>query len=54
MGHVEKGKEMPALRFYNVMWIGWDGDVAYRKGLGKVGKTAWDALGAAIIDITLG
>ncbi|KAF2002859.1 HET-domain-containing protein [Amniculicola lignicola CBS 123094] len=42
------------LAFYNVLWIGWDGDTAYRKGLGKVGKRAWDALGAKEVTITLG
>jgi hypothetical protein len=54
MGHVEMEMGMQALGYYNVLWIGWNGDVAYRKGVGKVGKRAWDALNAAIVDTTLG
>jgi hypothetical protein len=40
--------------FYNVMWIGWEGDVAYRRGLGTVDKTHWDALQAEVITFKLG
>jgi len=40
--------------FYNVMWIGWDDDVAYRKGLGKVGKEAWSSLQPALTSFKLG
>jgi hypothetical protein len=53
-GHVETETERQALGFYNVLWIGWNGDIAYRKGLGKVGKRAWEALDAATSNITLG
>jgi hypothetical protein len=41
-------------KFYNVMCIGWDGDVAYRRGLGLVQKAAWDALGAKSMTFKLG
>ena len=42
------------LEFYNVMWIEWKGGVAYRKGLGKVIKEAWDRQATEWIDLTLG
>ena len=40
--------------FYNAMWIGWDEDVACRKGLGKVGKEAWSCLRPSLTSIKLG
>jgi hypothetical protein len=40
--------------FYNVMWIGWDGGIAHRKGLGKVGKEAWNSLQPVVINFKLG
>jgi hypothetical protein len=40
--------------FYNVMCIEWDGDTAYRSGLGMVLKTAWDALETKTITFKLG
>jgi hypothetical protein len=40
--------------FYNVMWLEWEGDIAYRKALGVVGKKDWDALGAEVTTIKLG
>jgi hypothetical protein len=36
------------------MCIEWNGDVAYRIGLGRVGKEAWDALKTDSIDVVLG
>lgn len=29
---------------YNVLWIEWEGDIAYREDVGVVSKDAWDAL----------
>jgi hypothetical protein len=40
--------------YYHVMWIEWNGNVAYRKGLGKVSSTAWEAQDREWIDLTLG
>lgn len=40
--------------FYNVLWIEWDGDVAYRKALGVVGEKEWDALGVEVKMIKFG
>ncbi|KAF2739957.1 HET-domain-containing protein [Polyplosphaeria fusca] len=44
----------PELRFYNVMALSWTGGVAVRLGIGKVGKKAWDALGAEVRTFSLG
>ncbi|KIM97023.1 hypothetical protein OIDMADRAFT_169797 [Oidiodendron maius Zn] len=40
--------------FYNVMWIGWNEDVACRKGLGKVGKEAWSCMQPSLTSFKLG
>ena len=40
--------------FYNVLWIEWVDGIAYRKALGRVEKTAWDAAATKIISVTLG
>ncbi|KAF2120630.1 heterokaryon incompatibility protein-domain-containing protein [Lophiotrema nucula] len=39
---------------YNVLWVMKEGDVAYREGIGKVGKSAWDRLGPEMIAVDLG
>ena len=40
--------------FYNVLWIEWKEGVAYRKGLGRVIKEAWERQATEWIDLTLG
>ena len=40
--------------FYNVMWIEWKEGIAYRKGLGRVSKEAWERQATEWIDLTLG
>jgi hypothetical protein len=40
--------------YYNVMCIGWEGDTAYRRGLGMVLKSCWDELEAETVTIKLG
>ena len=40
--------------FYNVLWIEWKDGVAYRKGLGRVVKEAWESQATEWIDLTLG
>ena len=40
--------------FYNVMWVGWDGGVAYRKGVGRVLASYWDEQQPAEVQVTLG
>jgi len=41
-------------KFYNVMCVGWEGDVAYRRGIGLVQKDAWDCLGTESVTFKLG
>lgn len=42
------------VRFYFVLWIEWEGDIAYRRGLGRVEEEAWEALDLEEIDLMLG
>lgn len=41
-------------RCYDVLWIEWEGDIAYRKAIGQVWKEEWDAADTEEIDIRLG
>lgn len=54
LGRLSKEDQDPSLQFYNVMCIGWEADVAYRRGVGVVAKRAWDELGAKTITFKLG
>lgn len=40
--------------FYNVLWVEWTGDVAYRKACGRVERSVWESLDREIVSITLG
>ena len=40
--------------FYFVLWIEWISNIAYRRGLGRVMKAAWEAQGLDDIDLMLG
>jgi len=40
--------------FYYVLWIGWEDCVAYRKGLGRILKSAWDSENTDEIELVLG
>lgn len=40
--------------FYHVLWIGWEGNVAVRRGLGIVLQAAWDSLETETANIHLG
>ena len=40
--------------FYHVLWIEWQGDIAYRRGLGRVVQTVWDGLPKDEVEILLG
>ena len=42
------------MAFYNVLWVKADGDAIYRRGLGTVGKEAWDRLKPTIVAVKLG
>ena len=39
---------------YNVLWIEWVDGIAYRRGIGRVHKEAWDQQELEWIDLTLG
>ena len=41
-------------QFYHVLWIEWQDNIAYRKGLGRVVKKVWDDLPKDEIDLYLG
>lgn len=41
-------------RFYIVLWIEWEQDIAYRRGIGRVKSEAWEAHGLESIDLILG
>lgn len=46
----------PLLReeHYNVLWLEWQGGIAYRKAVGQVKKGAWESLAKQRIDLVLG
>jgi hypothetical protein len=41
-------------RFVNVLWVEWEGNVAYRKALGRVEGQIWRDVAQERIDVTLG
>ncbi|GAP92903.1 putative heterokaryon incompatibility protein [Rosellinia necatrix] len=47
-------KSLAKYEFYNVLSIGWEQGVAYRKAAGRVWKEAWERLDTSRVDITLG
>lgn len=40
--------------FYHVLWIEWQGGIAYRKGLGRIFQEVWDDLSKDEVEIHLG
>ena len=40
--------------FYHVLWIEWQGNIAYRKGLGRLVQKVWDDLPKDEVEIFLG
>jgi hypothetical protein len=55
--HVEerlKGSPGEKYEYYNVLWVEWKDGIAYRKGLGRVMKSAWEAQDLEWIDLVLG
>jgi len=43
-----------SFEFYHVMWIEREGQLAYRKGLGRVLREVWEAQDRELIDLMLG
>lgn len=50
----ERPRSGDCYNFYHVLWIEWQDNVAYRKGLGRVVKKVWDDLPKDEIDLHLG
>lgn len=40
----ERPRSGPIYEFYNVLWISWDGNIAYRRGAGRVVRESWEAM----------
>lgn len=40
----QRPRSGPFYEFYNVLWIFWDGNIAYRKGVGRVVGESWEAM----------
>jgi hypothetical protein len=40
--------------FYNVLWVVWVDGIAYRRGVGRVKRVAWEALARRDIELILG
>ena len=40
--------------FYHVLWIEWDGGIAYRRGLGRVAQSVWADLPKDDVEVLLG
>jgi hypothetical protein len=57
LGEVKNG-ECPFLlrspEMVNVMWIEWDGTVAFRKAIGRVEKSIWIEVATEVKDVTIG
>ena len=49
-----KGLEGSKYEFYNVLWAEWKDGIAYRKGCGRVMKSAWEDEEREWIDLVLG
>ncbi|KAK4655812.1 hypothetical protein QC762_305700 [Podospora pseudocomata] len=52
--HPERPKGAPWYQFYWVMWVEWRGDIAYRRGLGRVVKSIWEAQDRKKMHLMLG
>jgi hypothetical protein len=52
--HEERPKSAERYEFYNVLWIEWKDGIAYRKGVGRVEKSMWEAQPLEWIQVTLG
>lgn len=52
--HEERPKDEPFYQFYNVLWITWEGGIAYRKALGRVRKEVWERQSLEVVNFVLG
>ncbi|UZP42875.1 hypothetical protein NXS19_010691 [Fusarium pseudograminearum] len=49
-----KSRELEGYEFYNVLFIELNDGIAYRQGIGRVDKTAWEGESRQVIDLVLG
>lgn len=40
--------------FYNILWVEWINGVAYRRGVGRVIRTAWESMEKKDVELILG
>ena len=52
--HRERPEAAEKYEFYNVLWVEWLNGIAYRKAIGRVMKSAWEAQDLEWVDLTLG
>jgi Heterokaryon incompatibility protein (HET) len=52
--HPSRPREGEFYEYYNVLWIEWEGKIAYRKALGRIWKDTWERDAGEEIKITLG
>ena len=52
--HPERPRETAKYEFYNVLCVEWEDGVAYRKGVGRVHKEAWERQDVEWIDLMMG
>jgi hypothetical protein len=59
---ISKGFDIPEPRepvaemytFYNVLWVRWEGQVAFRRAVGRVKREVWEELERTDVDLVLG
>jgi len=54
LGKCQADEQEVPYDFYNVMWVEWDAGVAYRKAVGRVMASYWDACRPEEVQIVLG
>ncbi len=47
----ERPRSGDCYRFYHVLWIEWQGTVAYRRGLGRVSQKVWDDVSKEEVEV---
>ncbi|KAK0741827.1 heterokaryon incompatibility protein-domain-containing protein [Apiosordaria backusii] len=52
--HPERPRGTPSYEYYYVMWVEWKDGIAYRRGLGTVAKSIWEAQDRQDIHLMLG
>ena len=49
-----RDQQIGLYRFYNVMWVEWVDQIAYRKAIGRVPESVWDRVTHDRVDVVLG